>query len=184
MRSRNKFSKNSSDKKETEHGAVNVPKAKTDNDYSRSVSPMVVAMSNEWAKDKYSNKREIFPMVTNEGHQHNFTYLGYTRFYPNCSSTCGYGSDDWFYLCEESNVYYLLIFSDCASGGTGWMGTELLNGDYEKLTKEDVYFWSSIAFSGERAKIFSIHLTDVERVRHLLPKSSRCGKLTDESYLR
>ena len=126
----------------------------------------------------------VFKMLTKDRQSHNFSYLGHTRYSPNRSSSCGYGSDDWLYLCEEDNKYYLLMFSDDAGHGTGWMCTELLEGDYEKLINEDVNFWGSIAYSKERDKIYGIRLTDVEGVRHLLPTSSRCGKLTDESYLR
>jgi hypothetical protein len=88
------------------------------------------------------------------------------------------------YLCEENGKHYLLMFSDDAGYGTGWMCTELLEDDNAKLVNEDAVFWGSIAYSKERTKIYGIRLTDVESVRHLLPTSSRCGKLTDESYLR
>ena len=141
-------------------------------------------VSCEWAENKFSNNREIFKMMTPEGQLHNFTYLGYTRYHPNRSSTCGYGSDDWLYLCEEDNTYFLLMFSDDAGYGTGWMCTELFAGDYDVLIVEDVNFWGGIAYSKERNKFYGVRLTDVESVRHLLPMSSRCGKLTDESYLR
>ena len=127
----------------------------------------------------------IFKMITKEGLSHNFSYLDHTRYSPNRSSTCGYGSDDWMYLCKENDRYYLLIFSDDASYGTGWMCTELLNGDSENLVKEDVNYWCSVAHSKERTKTYAIRLTDVDSVRHLLPTSSRCcSKLTDEYYLR
>lgn len=123
-------------------------------------------------------------MITKEGQSYNFSYLDHTRYSPNRSAVCGYGSDDWMYLCEEDNKYYLLLFTDNAEFGTCWMCTELFDGDYDTLVNEDVNFWGSIAYSKERTKIYGIRLTEVESVRHLLPTSSRCGKLTDESYLR
>ena len=126
----------------------------------------------------------VFKMITRENQLHNFIYLNENRYSPNRSSTCGYGSDDWMYLCEENGKHYLLMFSDDAGYGTGWMCTELLEDDNAKLVNEDAVFWGSIAYSKERTKIYGIRLTDVESVRHLLPTSSRCGKLTDESYLR
>ena len=138
----------------------------------------------KWSEDKSSDGREIFHMMTKDGQSRSFSYLGHTRFAPNEASTCGYGSDDWFYLCEDGNIQYLLLFSDNASYGTAWMCTELLDGDYENLLKENVNFWCDIAYSKERTKFYGIHLTDIESVRHLLPTSSRCGKLTDESFMR
>ena len=143
-----------------------------------------MCVSCEWSKIKSSDSREIFHMMTKEGQSRDFVYLGYTRYAPNRCSTCGYGSDDWFYLCEEGNIHYLLLFTDNASYGTGWMCTELLDGDYKKLLKEDVNFWSCIAYSKERTKFYGIRITDIESVRHLLPSFSRCGKLTDESFMR
>jgi hypothetical protein len=144
-----------------------------------------LCISCEWTRDKFSNNKEIFKMVTEEGQLYNFTYSGYTCFHPNRSSACGYGSDDWMYLCKENDRYYLLMFSDDASYGTAWMCTELHEGDYERLVNQDVNFWCSIAYSKERTKTYAIRLTDVDSVRHLLPTSSRCcSKLTDEHYLR
>ena len=147
-------------------------------------SSKTMCVSCERSENQSSNSREIFHMMSKEGQSRNFAYLGYTRYSPNRSSTCGYGSDDWFYLCEEKNIHYLLMFSDEASCGTGWMATELLDGDYDKLLKEDVIFWARIAYSKERTKFYNIYLTDIERVRHLLPTVSRCGKLADGSFMR
>lgn len=142
-------------------------------------------VSCEWAENKFSKNNEIFKMKTKEGRAYNFTYSGYTRFHPNRSSTCGYGSDDWMYLCEENGVHFLLMFTDNAEFGTAWMCTELYEDDYERLINQDVNFWGSIVYSKERKKTYAIRLTDVDTVRHLLPTSSRCcSKLTDEHYLR
>lgn len=144
-----------------------------------------LCVSCEWAREKFSDKKELFKMQMKDGVCLNLSYLGYTRYSPNRSSTSGYGSDEWMYLCEEKSTHYLLMFSDDASCGTCWMCTELLKGDYENLLKKDVRFWVSIAYSEERTKRYAIHLMDVESVRHLLPTSSRCcGNLTDEHYLR
>ena len=126
-------------------------------------------VSCEWAENKFSNNREVFKMVTKEGQLYNFTYLGYTRYHPNRASTCGYGSDDWIYLCEEGNDYYLLMFSNDASCGPGWLCTKLLEDDYEKLVNANIDYWGRIAYSKERDKIYGIRLRDTDGVRHLLP---------------
>ncbi len=127
---------------------------------------------------------EIFKMTTKEGQPYTFIYSGYSRYSPNRSSACGYGSDDWLYLCKENEKHYILMFSVDAAYGPGWMCTELSDGDFEKLINEDVNFWGSVVHSKERNKIYALRLTDVESVRHLLPTNSRCGKLTDESFMR
>ena len=127
---------------------------------------------------------EILKITTKEGQPYTFIYSGHTRYSPNRSSTCGYGCDEWLYLCKANGKDYILIFSVDASYGPGWTCTELLDGDFEKLTNEDVNFWGSVAYSKERNRIYAIRLTDVDSIRHLLPAGSRCGKLTDESFMR
>lgn len=143
-----------------------------------------LCISCEWALDKVSDEKETFKMYAGDNSRFDLLYLGHSRYSPNRSSRCGYGSDDWMYLCEEKGVHFLLMFTDNAEFGTAWMCTELLEGDLEKLIKEDVNYWGSVAYSKERTKTYAIRLTEVESVRHLLPTSSRCGKLTDESFLR
>ena len=128
--------------------------------------------------------RTAFKMITKEGQPLKLTYAGHARYSPNRSSRCGYGSDDWMYLCREKDIYYLLTFSDDAGHGTGWSCTQLLAGDYERLVERDVLYWQKISLSKERTKFYAIRLQDAEGVRHLLPVSSRCcDKLTDEHYL-
>ena len=125
----------------------------------------------------------VFKMKTQGKDFHNFVYSGHNRNSPNTSSRSGYGSDDWFYLCEEQGQYYLLVFSDNASYGISWMFTELYLEDYAELVKANVEFWGELAYSNERAKEYSVQLLDIESIRHLLPVRSRCcGKLTDKHY--
>ena len=143
-----------------------------------------MCFSCRWIKSKFSDKKESFKMTTKEGQTYTFIYSGHTRYSPNRASTCGYGSDDWMYLCEESGKNYILMFMVDASCGPGWFCTELLDGDFETLTNANVNFWGSVAHSKERNKIYSLRLTDIDGIRHLLPTSSRCGELTDESFMR
>lgn len=124
----------------------------------------------------------IFKMKTHTGDRYEFTYTGQTRYSPNRSSTCGYGSDDWYYLCKDNDSYYLLEFTDNPSYGTAWMGIKLLDGDYEKLVEEDVNFWGQIAYSKEREKIYGLKLLDIDAVRELLPTYSRCNHFNDALY--
>lgn len=142
-----------------------------------------VEVNEENNRTEFIKRELIFKMQTPKGGLRNFTYSGHTRYSPNRSSRCGYGSDDWIYLCKENEKDFLLMFTDNASCGTGWMCTSLLHGDKEKLIVEDVLFWGEIAYSKEREKMYALHLLDIDSVRHLLPTSSRCcSKLTDKHY--
>lgn len=124
-----------------------------------------------------------FKMWDREGAIREFRYLYQTRHSPNRCSTSGYGSDDWFYLCEERGKAYLLLFSDTASCGPGWMGKEVILDVFQTLLKEDVYYWSEAASSSSAGEtIYGLTLTNIDDVRHLLPTSSRCGPLTDWHY--
>ena len=177
------------------NGGQRTKKLNSDYFIKNSIDDFVEFLTETYKKDfsEIKNRQDIiilfetpiFKMKATEGQVHNFIYSGRTRYSPNCSSTCGYGSDDWIYLCEENGTNYLLMFTDNAEFGTAWMCTELLEGDYERLINQDVNFWGSIAYSKERVKTYGIRLTDVDTVRHLLPTSSRCcSKLTDDHYLR
>ena len=131
----------------------------------------------EWAEDKFSNNKEIFNMITKDGHEHNFIYLGQSR----CVG--GPTSEEWCYLCKENDIYYLLRFSDSVEG-IGWSFTKLLQVDYEKLVSEDARFWFSIAWSKERKRIFGVRLKNMGDIRWLLPTKSSRNKFTDSDFLR
>lgn len=153
------------------------------NDLSIASRHKKLCPSCEWAQEKASDKKEIFKMITATGQTHILTYSGHTRYSPNHSSTSGYGSDDWIYLCEEKGVHFLLMFSDVASCGAMWRCTVLLEEDYQNLVEEDVKYWVNVANSRERSNIHGIRLSDIENVRHLLPISSRSRMLGDEDYI-
>lgn len=136
---------------------------------------------------KYSEKTQnaVFKTKTQSGQHHSFEYCGHSRYSPNRSTRCGYGSDDWYYLCKENNLYYLLMFTDNAEFGTAWMFTRLLEGDYDYLINTDADFWAAVAYSKERKKTYNVHLTEIDSVKHLLPTSSRCSaEFTSQDFLR
>lgn len=126
--------------------------------------------------------RTAFKMITKEGQQLKLTYTGHARYSPNRSSRCGYGSDDWMYLCKEKGMYYLLVFSDQADYGTGWICAPLLVKEYEELQESDAVVWLNIVT--KKQTYYGVRLQNLEEVRHLLPTGSRCcSQLTDEHYL-
>ena len=135
--------------------------------------------------ENHNFKLPTFRLKSNEGYIWCLTYTGHTRYNPNRSSTSGYGSDDWFYLCEENGMYYLLMFTDNASFGTAWMITELLFEDYNYLIKAKADAWGAISNSAERTHQWVTNLLNINDVRRLLPTySCCCGNLTDKHYSR
>lgn len=170
---------------------------KLDSDYfqKNSIDDFIVFLTLAYQKDFSHIKNNqavlhffnsaVFKMETNDGSMQEYMYLGHRRYHPNTSATCGYGSDNWFYLCENQEKQYILEFMDDASCGPGWTCTELLREDKDTLISEDVNYWHSITLSEERKRIYNIKLVDVDAVRHLLPTYSRCiNPFSDDHYKR
>lgn len=125
----------------------------------------------------------IFKMHTKEGKKHEFMYDGYTMHKPNRVSMSGYGSDEWFYICEKNGIKYMLIFSDAAEYGTLWECFNLEYGEDEKLKNGNLDLWLEIYFKKkERNRIVGLHLENINEVRIILPKCSRCYSFNDTHY--
>ncbi len=115
-----------------------------------------------------------------------FEYSGISEYVPNKSSASGYGSDEWFFLCNSGKQDCILRFSvsgefgrgiwSCAAiteeerRGIGQTGGKSLHSTFYGT---DVYSW-----------LIHLHPTDIETVRPLIvPSYSRTGPLTDADYL-
>lgn len=126
----------------------------------------------------------VFKMHTREGEKHEFTYTGNMRYSPNNSSVCGNGSDDWMYLCEEDGKECLLMFSDSAEFGCSWICYVLSSEKHIDLTKENVNVWFATMREYAQSKTYTLRLDNIDEVRSVLPKVSRCtGKLQDEHFI-
>ena len=125
----------------------------------------------------------VFRMSTKQGEKFEFSYSGYMKYKPNKSSTSGYGSDDWFYLCFSQDESYMLIFSDDAGYGTIWECFQLVEGESEKLENAEIDLWIDIYFKKRnRFRISGLHLDNIDEVRAILPKCSRCYNFNDQHY--
>ncbi len=125
----------------------------------------------------------IFKMTTRQGEKIEFLYSGCMKYKPNKSSTCGYGSDDWYYLCYNQGGEYMLNFSDDAGYGTIWVCVKLWDGGSEKLKKAETDLWIDTYF--KRQKQFDVtvlHLDNIDEVMDILPKASRCNVFTEHHF--
>ena len=125
----------------------------------------------------------VFKMHTRDGEKHQFVYTGNMRYSPNKSSVCGYGSDDWIYLCQYKGKDCLLMFSDSAEYGCSWicyvMGVEHL----AALTSETVDIWYEMIKTKTQRKIYALKLENIDELRSVLPRASRCtGSFQDKHF--
>ncbi len=115
-----------------------------------------------------------------------FEYSGISEYVPNGSSRSGYGSDDWFFLCNSGKQDCILNFSvsgefgravwSCAAiteeerRGIGQTGGKSVCSTFYRT---DVYSW-----------LIHLHPADIETVKPIIqPPFSRMGPLTDADYL-
>lgn len=64
----------------------------------------------------------LFPMHDVEGSKYNFELSGIGVFFPNKCTMCGYGSDDWLFLCTVEKTPYILSFEIDSCTGLGFWG--------------------------------------------------------------
>ena len=125
----------------------------------------------------------VFKMSTKQGEKIKFLYSGFMMYKPNRASACGYGSDDWFYLCNCQDKEYMLIFSDAAGYGTIWECFQLNEGEYAKLKNAEIDLWLETYFKKrDRQRIVGLHLENIKDVRGILPSRSRCYEFNDDHY--
>jgi hypothetical protein len=139
----------------------------------------------EWCRE--NSERIIKPnwdgmrfMMHNErGAQYDFFVVS-KYYFPNLSCTSGYGSDDWFFLCESDSSFYIVCFSISAEMGLGsWEFVLITLDEYISLLKSpeeiNIVFWNNWK-SG-----VIIHPDSIIEARKLIDeKVYRCGEITDE----
>lgn len=127
--------------------------------------------------------KTVLKMHSSNGESYQFTYKGHMRYSPNCSSTSGYGSDDWYYLCEHSGKSYMLHFEVNSAYGFGcWDGTPLNAGAEEELKTADIKQWRQLLYAEGWEGTVKLSLDNIDEIRHILPTSSRIGYLNDNHY--
>lgn len=121
-------------------------------------------------------------MHTDSGEEHCFTLTGLKAYYPNMSSMCGYGSDEWCFHCKYNGENYILRFCDDAGYGTIWDCALINKENAEQLEKLSVVEWLELVLKSE-TKIFHLHPDTIDAAKNIVQAtSSRCGPISDNGF--
>lgn len=121
-------------------------------------------------------------MHTDSGEEHCFTLTGLKAYYPNMSSMCGYGSDEWCFHCKYNGENYILRFCDDAGYGTIWDCALINKENAEQLEKLSVVEWLKLVLKSE-TKIFHLHPDMIDAAKNIVQDtSSRCGPISDNGF--
>ena len=120
--------------------------------------------------------------VGENGKIFDFSFTTASLYLPNLSSTSGYGSDDWFFVCYINTTYYLLHFEVSGScGGSWWELKEIKKEDADILPSSTKEKWWNVWYDTNKPCIRHIHPENlVEAENIVVPKCSRLGPLTYE----
>lgn len=124
-------------------------------------------------------------MHTESGEEYCFTLTGLKAYYPNMSSRCGYGSDEWCFHCTAEGADYILNFSDDAGYGRCWSCVQISPEDARKLENMEAPEW--LKLMTEMAKlgkqILHLHPDHAAEARAAMEiHSSRCGSIGDNDF--
>lgn len=118
-----------------------------------------------------------------------FEYNGVCEYSPNDSSMCGYGSDEWFFLCKSGRQNCILRFSYSGEYGAAcWSccpvpeseipGTVSSGGNGLKKIFYDHFIFSA------GLPMIHLHPVDIQVVKSIIqPSFHRNGPLTDNDYI-
>lgn len=121
-------------------------------------------------------------MHTDSGEEHCFTLTGLKAYYPNMSSMCGYGSDEWCFHCKYNGENYILRFCDDAGYGTIWDCALINKENAEQLEKLSVVEWLTLVIKSE-TRIFHLHPDTIDAAKNIVQAtSSRCGPISDNGF--
>ena len=121
-------------------------------------------------------------MHTDSGEEHCFTLTGLKAYYPNISSMCGYGSDEWCFHCKYNGENYILRFCDDSGYGTIWDCALINKENAEQLEKLSVVEWLKLVLKSE-TKIFHLHPDTIDAAKNIVQAtSSRCGPISDNGF--
>ena len=121
-------------------------------------------------------------MHTDSGEEHCFTLTGLKAYYPNMSSMCGYGSDEWCFHCKYNGENYILRFCDDSGYGTIWDCALINKENAEQLEKLSVVEWLKLVLKSE-TKIFHLHPDTIDAAKNIVQAtSSRCGPISDNGF--
>ena len=122
--------------------------------------------------------------IGDNGQIYEFTFTPYSVYNPNKSSRCGYGSDEWFFVCYINSTYYLLHFEvsgEC--GGAWWNCKEISKNEVEVLSDFTKNAWCTVWYDNNKPCISHIHPENIYEGKNIIvPGYSRMGPLTDDNY--
>ncbi len=124
----------------------------------------------------------VFDMRSESGEKYSFVLSGHCLYSPNRCSTCGYGSDDWLYVCKLNNQNCLLSFTCNAEYAPIWDFVLIEENDVVDLLKGKASKWAEVFYSNMRkSKNASIHPVDITSAKMVIKSTaSRMGVLTDK----
>lgn len=125
-----------------------------------------------------------FNMQNKYGEKLSFDLTGHALYIPNRCSACGYGSDDWFFYSQNTNVYAILNFSVNGACGAMWGYKQISKNELTLLIKENsVDNLSKIWFDKQKNFIGGLHPVSIDAAKKIIiPNYSHCRRITDIEY--
>lgn len=121
-------------------------------------------------------------MHTTSCETYSFILTGAYLYSPNKSSRCGYGSDDWFFLCKCNGEDYILHFSDDAGYGTMWDSVVVSKEDAQQLHNLPDTEWGKLCWKSKR-KTLNLHPDTIDSAKEIVKSThSRTGLLSDNAF--
>ena len=117
---------------------------------------------------------------TDDGTEYRFVWTGVMHYYPNKSSASGYGSDDWMYLCNMDDQYWILHLT--YGPAAVWSCLPVPEADAEQIRQTEGETLRSAYYANwdQNRLILHLHPEDLRLIgKIVIPDSHRCGLLTD-----
>ena len=129
----------------------------------------------------------VFGMHDDHGNRYAFEYVEINGFKPNQSGMCGYGTDEWMFLCRlGEDKYYIVSFAADAGQGYIWTGVRIPRSAFDEMVisrGDGLYKTFYLYFKNEENRIYSLHPDDIALAKQLVgSERSRMGKITDQDF--
>ena len=109
------------------------------------------------------------------------------RYYPNRSSSSGYGSDQWMFLCRIGDDYYILCLDFSGEYGKAiWSCLPIEEKEAARIQQTEACDLRSVFYENwnQEKVIIHLHPETLCVIREIvIPDYHRTGKLTDDDLL-
>lgn len=125
-----------------------------------------------------------FIMRDNQNIEYDFILGGKRCYFPNRSSTCGYGSDDFYFNClTKEGMCGILMFSESAEYGSGWFFSPINSEEKTILeTATEGEEWITLWYNNMKDRLYHLHPCDISSAKLLIKETVlRTGKVTDDT---